>query len=171
MIRPLTNENELQNLEKTPLEELRNEFVDQVYSLRSKIFQEVKVKRIQGQDVNGQVWVSLISNYVETINKGDIPDIQNSWHYICDELAAKLIQQLKDEWEKECQEFLTVPMNEMDMENELDQIKKILLKKFDKEIKGEVEVVDRNREILQKFIQEEMEKKKSINQFLSLIHI
>ena len=37
MIRPLTNEEELQNLELMELDELRSEFVEQVMSLRRKV--------------------------------------------------------------------------------------------------------------------------------------
>ena len=36
MVRPLTNENQLQNLEELPPEKLRPEFLEQIVSLRKK---------------------------------------------------------------------------------------------------------------------------------------
>lgn len=46
MIRPLTNEDELQNLERMELDELRAEFVEQVMHLRRKVINKVKPKTI-----------------------------------------------------------------------------------------------------------------------------
>lgn len=44
MIRPLTNENELKNLNLIKIEDLRPEFVDQVFELRERIFKSGKIK-------------------------------------------------------------------------------------------------------------------------------
>jgi hypothetical protein len=46
MIRPLTNEDELQNLEKMELIELRAEFVEQIMNLRKKALGKMKPKMI-----------------------------------------------------------------------------------------------------------------------------
>lgn len=48
MIRPLTNEDELQNLEVMELEELRSEFVEQVMILRRKVLNQIKPKTVCG---------------------------------------------------------------------------------------------------------------------------
>ena len=42
MVRPLTNENQLQNLEELPPEKLRPEFLEEIISLRKKYFRELK---------------------------------------------------------------------------------------------------------------------------------
>ena len=44
MIRPLTNEDELQNLESMEMEELRAEFIEQVMNLRRKVINRIKAK-------------------------------------------------------------------------------------------------------------------------------
>lgn len=44
MIRPLTDENQLQNLANIPMEELRPEFVEQVHTLRRKVINRIKPK-------------------------------------------------------------------------------------------------------------------------------
>ena len=44
MIRPLTDENRLQDLINIPLDELRPEFVEQIHVLRRKVLQRIKPK-------------------------------------------------------------------------------------------------------------------------------
>ena len=75
MIRPLTNEDELQSLELMELEELRSEFVEQVMLLRRKVINQVKCKTINNQAMDGYAWASLVSQYVEAINEGAVPNI------------------------------------------------------------------------------------------------
>jgi hypothetical protein len=83
MIRPLTDEAGLQNLEKTPVSALRPEFAEQVQNLRRKVLHRVKPKKINGKALNGTMFWNLMSSYVESINKGAIPSIESSWAYIC----------------------------------------------------------------------------------------
>ena len=52
MIRPLTNEGQLQNLEQLPMEKLRPEFLDQILNLKKKILGRVKVKSLNGKALN-----------------------------------------------------------------------------------------------------------------------
>ena len=44
MIRPLTDESQLQNLADIPLDDLRPEFVEQIHTLRRKVLNRVKPK-------------------------------------------------------------------------------------------------------------------------------
>lgn len=83
MIRPLTNEDQLQNLINIPMDKLRPEFVDQVYTLRKKVLNRVKPKKINGKNLNGTMFWNLVKSYVEAINNGAIPSIESSWAYIC----------------------------------------------------------------------------------------
>jgi len=88
MIRPLTNEEELQNLEQMELEELRAEFVEQVMMLRKKVLSQVKPKTMNSQVLNGKMWLQMVEQYVNAINQGGIPNIQSSWTYICRQNAT-----------------------------------------------------------------------------------
>jgi hypothetical protein len=49
MVRPLLDEEDLQNLEKTDLEKLRPEFGEQVLNLRKKVLTRVKPKCLNGK--------------------------------------------------------------------------------------------------------------------------
>jgi len=56
MIRPLTNEDELQNLEQMELIELRAEFVEQIMILRRKVLGNMKPKAINSQPLDAVSW-------------------------------------------------------------------------------------------------------------------
>ena len=106
MIRPLTDEERLQNLIKIPMDELRPEFVEQVYGLRRKVLQRVKPKKINGKTLNGAMFWNLVKSYVEAINKGAIPSIESSWAYICKNECLKAVEDSLDLFNKEMSEEL-----------------------------------------------------------------
>ena len=93
MIRPLTSEDGLQNLINVPMSDLRPEFVDQVHVLRRKVLQRVRPKMINGKQLNGDMFWNLCKSYVEAINKGAIPSIENSWAYICKNECLKALDE------------------------------------------------------------------------------
>jgi hypothetical protein len=106
MIRPLTNEDQLQNLINIPMESLRPEFVDQVYSLRKKVLNRVKPKKINGKNLNGTMFWNLTKSYVDAINKGAIPSIESSWAYICKNECLKAADDSFDIFQKAFNEEL-----------------------------------------------------------------
>lgn len=65
------------------LEELRPEFVEQVMQLRRKVINRIKPKLINGKKLNGEMLYNLAASYVDAINKGVVPSIDNAWSYIC----------------------------------------------------------------------------------------
>ena len=59
MIRPLTNEENLQNLAQMELDELRADFVEQVMSLRRKVINRIKPKMLNGKKLTGAMMATL----------------------------------------------------------------------------------------------------------------
>jgi hypothetical protein len=117
MIRPLTNEEELQNLDCRPLEELRGEFVEQVQLLRKRVLFNVKPKAVNGHLVSGAEWIALVELYVNAINNGVVPSIQSAWTSICRQAANQALEQAKATFEQELASFVVhLPMNQEDLE-------------------------------------------------------
>ena len=83
MVRPVVNENNLQSLDSINMEELRPEFVEQVYFLRKKVLHAMKPKMINNVPMDGATWIALAQQYIEAINGGTVPSIESSWTYIC----------------------------------------------------------------------------------------
>ena len=104
MIRPLTNEEKLQNLINIPMDELRSEFVEQVLNVRRKVLQRVKPKKINGKPLNGMMFWNLMTSYVEAINKGAIPSIESSWAYICKNECLKALEESYDIFQRSMSE-------------------------------------------------------------------
>ena len=82
MIRPLTNEGQLQNLEQLPMEKLRPEFLDQILNLKKKILGRVKVKSLNGKALNKEMYLNLIKKLI-AMNSGNVPNIENTWMSMC----------------------------------------------------------------------------------------
>ena len=92
MIRPVTNEEELQNLENMDETKFRPEFVNEVIMLRKKVTHSVKPKTLNGKLLTPSMYLTLAQNYVDAINKGAVPNIENAWHYICQNECKKSME-------------------------------------------------------------------------------
>jgi len=62
-VRPVEDEQKLQKLQKLDDSELREEFLNQVNKLRNKIFTKVKVKTLNGRQLNGKMLLELAFSY------------------------------------------------------------------------------------------------------------
>ncbi|EGR32117.1 hypothetical protein IMG5_095790 [Ichthyophthirius multifiliis] len=82
LVRPVESEKDLQNLNQITNEELRPEFLDQINFLRKKIFKKIKPKILNGQSLNGQMLVQICKSYIDAINNGGLPNIENAWNYV-----------------------------------------------------------------------------------------
>lgn len=83
MVRPTERQKDLQRLDQIDNSNLRPEFVSQVESIRSKIFSRVRGKKVSDRVLNGQLLVALCKGYMETINKGALPNVESAWYYVC----------------------------------------------------------------------------------------
>ena len=82
LVRPLLEEGNLQSLEKMDINKLRKEFIEQVNYLRKVILNSINPKKLNGQELSGEMFINLLSSYVNMINEGAVPIIQTAWTYI-----------------------------------------------------------------------------------------
>ena len=82
LVRPLLEEGNLQKLERTPSSKLRKEFIEQVNYLRKTVLNSINPKKLNGQELNGEMFIDLIKSYVKMINDGAVPVIQTAWTYM-----------------------------------------------------------------------------------------
>ncbi len=82
MVRPIENEKDLQNLQTLEDNLIRREFLEQAETLRNKVFKKVKPKLFNNKILSGSMLIELLSNIIDSINKGAIPVIENSWKYM-----------------------------------------------------------------------------------------
>lgn len=89
MIRPVTDEELLQNLESIDEDQFRSDFVEQVFQLRRKVINCVKPKTLNGKQLSPEMFLTLAESYVAAINQGAVPNIENAWTYICQNESRK----------------------------------------------------------------------------------
>ena len=98
MVRPVTDEANLRNLEQTDPSQLRPEFVEQVVELRKQILSQAKKKYLNDSELTGQMLAGLLENYVTAINNKDVPNIENAWNYICKAQCTKAFEECLTEY-------------------------------------------------------------------------
>ena len=78
MIRPTDEERDIQSLSKTGVQ-IKDEFLEQIEELKIFIFNRIKPLRMNGVALKGQDYVILANSYLNAINKGSIPTINDAW--------------------------------------------------------------------------------------------
>lgn len=108
--------------------------------LRRKVINRIKPKTVNGQVLDGAIWIQMVEQYVKAINEGVVPNIHNSWTYICKQNAQKVVDQCKTFFENEVSEVVQMPMNVDDLESFLKDTTKATISVYSKNIKGDIEV-------------------------------
>lgn len=104
-VRPLIDENKLQELANMDNDDLRGEFVSQVLNLRKRVTHQMKPKTLNGQKLSGDLYYSMLNSYVTAINNGAVPNIENAWSYMCQEQCQKVLGESFSAFETELKEI------------------------------------------------------------------
>ncbi|CAG9321625.1 unnamed protein product [Blepharisma stoltei] len=83
LVRPTEREEDLQRLDDMNPDQLRPEFVEQISELRNKVFAKVKPKMLNGKQLSGEMLLVFMQSYIDSMNSGCVPNIENAWNYIC----------------------------------------------------------------------------------------
>jgi hypothetical protein len=89
----MVDEEKLRHLDEIDLDRLRPEFVDQVMNFRKRILGRIKPKTFKGKELDGPMYLCLLNSYVNAINNGAVPNIENAWNYMCQEKCAKAFEE------------------------------------------------------------------------------
>jgi hypothetical protein len=77
----------------------------------------MKPKRLNGKNLNGDMFAGLVKSYVHAINNGAVPNIENAWTYICKNECAKACESALETYNKVLKESLygklPLPMEEL----------------------------------------------------------
>jgi len=120
LIRPLTNEEDLQNLSEMDLGELRSDFVEQVVNLRRQVLNKLEPKKIGGSILDGPSLSVMAVKYVDAINTGAIPNIKSTWQYICLEKATKQVEKKIREFRSDIDSFV-LPQDHFELEASIEE--------------------------------------------------
>ena len=119
-------------------EELRPEFFEQVINLRKKILSRLRVKTMNGQPLNGEMYQDLIRNYIHSINDGAVPNIQSAWTYLCQNQCQKAVQTSMEVYDQMIRELMhnKLPTTLEELKQLHSQAKQMSLQSFLKKAIG-----------------------------------
>ena len=175
LVRPLLEEGNLQNLEKMDVTKLRKEFIEQVNYLRKVVLNSINPKKLNGQELSGEMFINLLNSYVNMINEGAVPIIQTAWTYMRQNQALLAKKRCLEDYSKKLKELENrFPMKEEYLKSILKKIKLDVTfifregiigdpdEKDIKELKTEMkkmkkEVLDKNRDITRTITEKFME--------------
>lgn len=121
MVRPVENEKDLQNLQALEDNFIRREFLDQAETLRTKVFKKVKPKIFNNKILSGSMLIELLESIIDSINKGAVPVIENSWRYMLHNESLKNMNNCLEKFKKRINEFKE---NNKDNPNFFKELKK-----------------------------------------------
>ncbi|KAL3345256.1 hypothetical protein AABB24_024289 [Solanum stoloniferum] len=82
LVRPLSNENELQRLDQIPIEKLRPEFKAGLDALTRFVFERTKLKQFGATVMTGPIFARITQSFVDALNNGAVPTITSSWQSV-----------------------------------------------------------------------------------------
>lgn len=91
LVRPVTDEQQLQNLANLDDTQLRPEYKNQVNELKDLIYEKCVPKKMHGQTLTGPMLVELTRSYVDAINNGAVLTISTAWENVVQQECQKAI--------------------------------------------------------------------------------
>ena len=130
MVRPVEKEEDLQNLQNLPDDKLRKEFLEQSKIFRNKVMKKTKPKTFNKMPLNGAMLVGLIQSILDSINKGSIPVIENSWKYVLQTEFIKSSKTLINKFLEEINKYRENNKNDMNIMKNIKNYSRNLAQKY-----------------------------------------
>ena len=132
LVRPVINETDLSNLSNLKLENLRGEFVEGILGLKNSLLHSAKVKKINQCAVNGEVLSDMLASYIDTMNEGAVPNIENTWFYVTQKQAGELMAKSIDKYQAiiKSQVRCLIPSDKVCLREKLDKCRETVMLYF-----------------------------------------
>eukprot|EP01127_Copromyxa_protea_P000187 TRINITY_DN1017_c0_g1_i2.p1 TRINITY_DN1017_c0_g1~~TRINITY_DN1017_c0_g1_i2.p1 ORF type:complete len:1074 (+),score=388.28 TRINITY_DN1017_c0_g1_i2:123-3344(+) len=89
LVRPTNTERDLKSIDSIPESSLRPEFLEGMDRLRKSVFDKIEPKTIMGKRIDGEGFLNLIQNYVDSVNSEVVPNIENTWDRVASQENAR----------------------------------------------------------------------------------
>ena len=134
LVRPVINEKQLQNIEDLPPIYLRPTFLEQIIELRKKILRRIKAKTLNGNPLNGEMYLHLVKDLISALNSGNVLNIENIWLSICKDENYKVFQEAEQRYD----DFLDEYLENNDIKSIHKEAKELALEHFKNKALGEI---------------------------------
>ncbi|XP_041994176.1 guanylate-binding protein 4-like [Salvia splendens] len=82
LVRPLSNENDLQRLDQIPLDKLRPVFKSGLDSFTKFVFERTRPKQMGATVMTGPLFARITQSFLDALNNGAVPTITSSWRSV-----------------------------------------------------------------------------------------
>ncbi|GKC70396.1 guanylate-binding protein 4-like protein, partial [Tanacetum coccineum] len=82
LVRPLSNENELQRLDQISVDKLRPEFKAGLDALTRFVFERTKPKQVGATVMTGPIFAGITQSFLDALNNGAVPTITSAWQSV-----------------------------------------------------------------------------------------
>ena len=96
--RPVDREKDLQNLKNIAFSELKSNFRSEFLNLKKKVYETSKPKIFNGKKITGPILADLLINFINSINSGNIPNINTAWDNIILDEIQNAYENCKNIW-------------------------------------------------------------------------
>jgi hypothetical protein len=115
LVRPVHDEQQLQQVDKLDISELRPEFQEQLARLKDIVYGDsLAPKMLQGKPLTGSMFAGLLQAYVDAINSGGVPVITSAWEGVTASECRKAMSGAVDEY-KQAVSALDLPLDTEDL--------------------------------------------------------
>ena len=133
--RPVDKEKDLQNLKNIPFSELKPNFRSEFLNLKKKIYETSKPKIFNGKKITGPILADLLNIFINSINSGNIPNINTAWDNIILDEIQNAYDNCKNNWKYNIENNY----NNIDIKFLYD-LKYIIISKFNNVIENNGEI-------------------------------
>ncbi|KAL4563591.1 hypothetical protein LXL04_027635 [Taraxacum kok-saghyz] len=92
LVRPLSDENELQKLDQISMEKLRPEFKAGLDELTRFVFERTRPKQLGATVMNGPIFAGITQSFLDALNNGAVPTITSSWQSVEETECQKALE-------------------------------------------------------------------------------
>ncbi|CAH9137874.1 unnamed protein product [Cuscuta epithymum] len=82
LVRPLSNETELQRLDQISVDKLRPEFKTGLDALTRFVFERTRAKQVGATVMTGPIFARITQSFLDALNNGAVPTITSSWQSV-----------------------------------------------------------------------------------------
>ena len=79
----------------------------------------MKPKTLNNQKLNGELYCAMLTSYIGAINEGAVPNIENAWHYMCQEQCTKILNESYELFDKMTKD-IKIPCSTEDIDRDLE---------------------------------------------------
>lgn len=125
LVRPVIEEADLSRLTDLKMEALRPEFVEGALQLKNSLNQNAKIKTFGGKPITGQLLSDMLQTYVEAVNEGAVPNIENTWCYVSKKQTLELVDKSFESFVAQGRQLMrtVVPCSEASLKQAIEAVK------------------------------------------------